>query len=98
MKKPFIILAALIMMIGCTEWQNPLIKQAWQKIDNKPEAARTILAKVRYNALSENDKAEYGLLSAIVDYKTSRKPENDSLISASITYYNQHGDDWHRGS
>ena len=87
----------MLVVTGCTGWQNPLIKQAWQEIDDKPEAARTILAKVHYNSLSESDKAEYGLLSAIVDYETSRKPENDSLISASITYYNQHGDDWHRG-
>ena len=87
----------MLVVTGCTGWQNPLIKQAWQEIDDKPEAARTILAKVHYNSLSESDKAEYGLLSAIVDYETSRKPENDSLISASITYYNQHGDNWHRG-
>ena len=56
----------MLVVTGCTGWQNPLIKQAWQEIDDKPEAARTILAKVHYNSLSESDKAEYGLLSAIV--------------------------------
>ena len=58
MKKPLIILTIMLVVTGCTGWQNPLIKQAWQEIDDKPEAARTILAKVHYNSLSESDKAE----------------------------------------
>ena len=40
--------------------------------------------------------AEYGLLKTIVDYKLHRKLENDSLISASIGYYDLHGGDWLR--
>ena len=49
------------------------------------------------NSLTEGEKAEYGLLRTIAAYKTSEKIEDDSLITASIAYYNQHGDDWHRG-
>ena len=58
--------------------------------------ARVILAKVNTNALTESGKAEYGLLKTIVAYKMHRKLENDSLISASIDYYNRYGDDWLR--
>ena len=54
------------------------------------------MAKVNTNALTESGKAEYGLLKTIVAYKTHRKLENDSLISASIDYYNRYGDDWLR--
>ena len=36
------------------------------------------------------------LFITIVAYKTHRKLENDSLISASIDYYNRYGDDWLR--
>ena len=54
------------------------------------------MAKVNTNALTESGKAEYGLLKTIVAYKMHRKLENDSLISASIDYYNRYGDDWLR--
>ena len=97
MKKPFIILAALIMMIGCTEWQNHQFVPVWKTIETQPEVARTILSKINRNALTESGMAEYGLLKTIVDYKTHVAINNDSLISASITYYNQHGGEWHRG-
>ena len=97
MKKPFIILAVTAILIGCTEWQNPLFKSVWKTIETKPEAARTILSKINKNALTESDRAEYGLLKTIVDYKTQVPTDNDSLISASIDYYNLHGDEWHRG-
>ena len=97
MKKLFIILAVMAVVLGCTEWQNPQIRQAWGLIEEKPESAKVVLAKVRMNSLTEGEKAEYGLLRTIAAYKTSEKIEDDSLITASIAYYNQHGDDWHRG-
>jgi len=84
-------------MIGCTEPQTPLFRQAWELIEDRPDSARGILEKVRVNALTKSGQAEYGLLKTIVDYKTLGTIKNDSLISASIAYYDQHGDDWHRG-
>ena len=87
----------MAVVLGCTEWQNPQIRQAWGLIEEKPESAKVVLAKVRMNSLTEGEKAEYGLLRTIAAYKTSEKIEDDSLITASIAYYNQHGDDWHRG-
>ena len=95
MKKLFIILAVMAIIIGCAEQHPPQFGQVWKKI-NKPEEARVILAKVNTHYLTESGKAEYGLLKTIVAYKTHRKLENDSLISASIDYYNRYGDDWLR--
>ena len=96
MKKLLIILTITAIVIGCTE-QHPLLRRAWNLMEEKPESAKVVLAKVRMNSLTEGEKAEYGLLRTIAAYKTSEKIEDDSLITASIAYYNQHGDDWHRG-
>jgi tetratricopeptide (TPR) repeat protein len=103
MKKLFIILAVMAIMFGCTERQHPLIRQAWEMIEEKPESAKVVLAKIYTNSLTESDMADYGLLKTMVTYKTHGMyktygmVENDSLITVSIVYYNQHGDDWHRG-
>ena len=96
MKKLFIIQAVIAIVIGCTE-QHPLLRRARNLMEEKPESAKVVLAKVRMNSLTEGEKAEYGLLRTIAAYKTSERIEDDSLITASIAYYNQHGDDWHRG-
>ena len=96
MKKLFIILAVMAIAISCAE-QHPLLKRAWNLMEENPESAKVVLAKVHMNSLTEGEKAEYGLLRTIAAYKTSERIEDDSLITASIAYYNQHGDDWHRG-
>ena len=103
MKKLFIILGVMAIVIGCTERQHPLIRQAWEMIEEKPESVKVILAKIYTNSLTESDMADYGLLRTIATYKTHGMyktygmVDNDSLITVSIVYYNQHGDDWHRG-
>ena len=83
--------------MGCTERQHPLFAQAWELIEDRPDSAKAVLEMVRENALTESGHAEYGLLKTIVDYKTLGTIKNDSLISASIAYYDRYGDDWHRG-
>ena len=97
MKKLFIILAVMATTMGCTERQHPLFAQAWELIEDRPDSAKAVLEMVRENALTERGHAEYGLLKTIVDYKTLGTIKNDSLISASIAYYDRYGDDWHRG-
>ena len=103
MKRLFIILAVMAVVFGCTEQQHPLLRQVWGLIKVNPESAKVVLAKVHTNSLTERDKAEYGLLKTILISKTHGiymvygMIDNDSLISASIAYYNQHGDEWHRG-
>lgn len=93
MKRLFIILSFMAIVIGCAERHAPQFRQVWTKI-NKPKEAKALLAKVNTSTLTESGKAEYGLLKTIVTYKTNGKIENDSLISASIDYYNHYGDDW----
>ena len=95
MKKTLIILAVIALVMGCSEQHPPQFRQVWKKI-NRPEEARSILAKVNTSTLTESGQAEYGLLKTIVAYKTNQKIENDSLISASIAYYDRYGDDWLR--
>ena len=95
MKKTLIILAVIALVMGCSEQHPPQFRQVWKKI-NRPEEARSILAKVNTSTLTESGQAEYGLLKTIVVYKTNQKIENDSLISASIAYYDRYGDDWLR--
>ena len=97
MKRLLIILAVIAFVIGCTERQHPLFRLAWELIEDKPDSAKSILEKVSENALTESGQAEYGLLKTIIDYKTLGRIKNDSLISASIAYYDRYGDDWHRG-
>ena len=77
MKKLFILLAVMALVMGCTEPQAPQFRQVWKKI-NRPEEARAILAKVNTSFLTESGEAEYGLLKTIVAYKTNRKIENES--------------------
>ena len=95
MKKLFIILAVIALVMGCSEQHPPQFRHIWKKI-NRPDEARPILAKVNTSTLTESGQAEYGLLKTIVAYNSNQKMENDSLISASIAYYNQHGGDWLR--
>ena len=96
MKKiAFIMLIAVL--IGCTKQQNPFLKQAKDLIDNKPDSAKAILAQINLDSLSESGKVEYELLKTMAEYKTHSNFENDSIISACVSYYNHHGDDWHRG-
>ena len=96
MKKLFLLLAVIALVMGCTEPQPPLFREAWQLIEDRPDSAKAILEKVNADALTKGGRAEYGLLKTIVAYKTQGKLENDSLISASIDYYDHYGDDWHR--
>ena len=97
MKKLFIILAVMAFVFGCTEPQSPLFRKAWELVEDRPDSARVILEKVRMDALTKSGQAEYGLLKTIVDYKTLGTIKNDSLISASIAYYDRHSDEWRRG-
>ena len=99
MNKLLIILITVTIMAGCTERQHPLLKQAWGVVEEQPNKAYSILSKVNTDALTDDERAEYGLLKTITAYKIHgiNIVDNDSLISASNAYYNAHGDEWHRG-
>ena len=93
----YLVIMLVIALAGCTERQNPLLKQAKDLIDVRPDSAMTILTQVNLRSLSESQKAEYGLIITMADYKTHKSFENDSLISACLAYFDRHGDDWYRG-
>lgn len=57
MKKLFILLAVMAIVMGCTEPQAPQFREVWEKI-NRPNEARSILAKVNTSSLTESRKAE----------------------------------------
>ena len=93
----YLVIMLVIALAGCTERQNPFLRQAKDLIDIKPDSAKAILTQVNSRSLSESQKAEYGLIVTMADYKTHKSFENDSLISACLAYFDRHGDDWHRG-
>ena len=63
MKKLIIILMSITIMVGCTGQQHPLLRQAWGLVEEKPNKAYTLLSKVRTDVLTDEEKAEYGLLN-----------------------------------
>jgi len=49
------------------------------------------------SSLPKEEQAEYGLLMTMVEIKTRHEQiTNDSMIAASVRYYDQHGDKWHQ--
>ena len=97
MKKIVWILIVIAMMAGCNEERHPLLKEAAEIVHQRPESARVIISKVDTASLNEADRMEYNLLKVMTDYIVLHQAEGDSLISACVDYYNQHGDTWHRG-
>ena len=97
MKKIVWILIVIAMMSGCNEVRNPLLKEAAEIVHQRPDSARVIISKVDTASLSEADRMEYNLLKVMTDYIVLHQAEGDSLISACVDYYDQHGDAWHRG-
>ncbi|MCR4602917.1 MAG: hypothetical protein K5683_05230 [Prevotella sp.] len=58
-----------------------------------------LLSNVDVSLLSEEGRAEYNLLETMVNVKKQRGDLlSDSLIATSVSYYNRHGDQWHRAS
>ena len=95
--KKIVLFILMAVLIGCTKQQNPFLRQAKDLIDIKPDSAKAILAQVNLDSLLESGKIEYELLKTMAEYKTHSNFENDSIISDCVSYYNHHGDDWHRG-
>jgi len=71
--------------------------QAWEVIEQQPDSARVLLADMDMSSLPKEEQAEYGLLMTMVEIKTRHEQiTNDSMIAASVRYYDQHGDKWHQ--
>lgn len=79
-----------------TMWR---LQEVGDVIESRPDSAAVLLSEVEVKGLAEEEAALYGLLKTMADYKTHHKDHlSDSLISSSISYYDQHGDRWHRAS
>lgn len=98
MKKIIINITLCILLIACGKnGVSGIFSQTWKIIEQQPDSARVLLAKMDTPSLTEKEQAEYGLLMTMVDIKTRHEQiTNDSIISASVRYYDQHGDKWHK--
>lgn len=98
MKKIIINITLVFLLIACGRNEiSGTLSQAWKVIEQQPDSARVLLAKIDTPSLTEKEQAEYGLLMTMVDIKTRHEQiTNDSVISASVRYYDQHGDKWHK--
>ena len=90
---------AVGLLIACGGGTDTMrrLQQAEGVVEEHPDSAAVLLNQMVTTEMTEEETALYGLLKTMVAYKTHGTMENDSLISASITYYNRNGDDRHRG-
>lgn len=97
MKKILIALAGIVALVACGGSPSAeLLRQAFDVVESRPDSALVILGKMDVASLTEEERAEYGLLMTMVDIKTRHEQiTNDSMIAASVKYYDQHGDKWH---
>ena len=73
------------------------LQQVGDVIESRPDSALALLEKMDVASLTEEERAEYGLLMTMVDIKTRHEQiKNDSMIAASVRYYDRHGDKWHQ--
>ena len=100
MKKILIALAGIVAMVACGGSPSAeLLRQAFDVVESRPDSALVILGKMDVASLTEEERAEYGLLMTMAEYKTHHGIyTNDTIISASVKYYDQHGDKWHKAS
>ena len=98
MKKIIINVTLCILLIACGKnGVSGIFSQTWKIIEQQPDSARVLLAKIDISSLTEKEQAEYGLLMTMVDIKTRHDQiKNDSMISASIRYYDKYGDKWYK--
>ena len=100
MKKILIALAGIMALVACGGSPSAeLLRQAFDVVESRPDSALVILGKMDVASLTEEERAEYGLLMTMAEYKTHHGIyTNDTMISASVKYYDQHGDKWHKAS
>ena len=98
MRKIIIAITLCMLLLACGKnGMSERFSQAWEVIEQRPDSVRVLLADLDVPSLSEGEQAEYGLLMTMVDIKTRHEQiKNDSMIAASVKYYDQHGDKWHQ--
>ena len=98
MKNNTILIILCTLLLACEKTGTPnRFSLAWKVIEHQPDSARVLLADMNVPSLSDGEQAEYGLLMTMVDIKTRHEQiANDSMITASVKYYDLHGDKWHQ--
>ena len=98
MKKLLIVWAGMVALVNCGGGPSAgLLRQAFSVVESRPDSTLVILEKMDVASLTEEERAEYGLLMTMVDIKTRHEQiTSDSMIAASVQYYDQHGDKWHQ--
>jgi len=100
MKKILIVLAGMLALVACGgSPSTELLRQAFDVVESRPDSTLVILEKMDVASLTEEERAEYGLLMTMADHKTHQKDRlSDSLISSSISYFDQNGNQRYRAS
>lgn len=97
MKKSFIYFCLLLVISfvfsSCHTDRSRILVSAYSMVDSLPDSALSLLKKVKYDELSEKDKAEYSLLFTMAQDKSGLDVDNDSLIRIAYDWYQQHQDD-----
>lgn len=78
---------------SCHTDRSRILVSAYSMVDSLPDSALSLLKKVKYDELSEKDKAEYSLLFTMAQDKSGLDVDNDSLIRIAYDWYQQHQDD-----
>ncbi len=66
------------------------LQEAQEKIEDYPDSALSILHDIPYSGLGDDDKALYGILYARALDMNHLDPDNDTIISHSLEYYEAH--------
>lgn len=88
----------LFIIVGCSHEQshNELLTKADQMVFTQPDSVVRMLAPCwNDTVMSETDRALFGLLYTEAIHRSGLYIGDDSLISASRKYFEQHGDDGH---
>ena len=91
-------LIILIIIVGCSHEQshNELLTKAEQIVFTQPDSVvRMLSPHWNDSAMSEGDRALFGLLYTEAIHRSGLFLGTDSLISASKEYFERHGDDKH---
>lgn len=85
-------------LVGCSLMPNEM-KSAEQIMETSPDSALHILQHIQnVNAMSDGDRALYGLLYFQALDKNNKPLKPDSLIKFSLNYYQNHNDNIHLAS
>ena len=66
------------------------LQEAQEKIEDYPDSALSILHDIPYSELGDDDKALYGILYARALDMNHLDPDNDTIISHALEYYEAH--------